>query len=82
MQKTFGARRAASQASSSTFKAGDKVSWNSHGGTAKGTVKRMAHQSGEVSGFKYKASKEDPRVIIKMDNGQHVAHTKGALKKC
>lgn len=38
------------------FKVGDNVGWNSHGGEASGTVVRVAHEDGEVSGFTYRAS--------------------------
>ncbi|QFP77859.1 DUF2945 domain-containing protein [Deinococcus sp. AJ005] len=64
-----------------TFKKGDQVSWNSHGGEARGRVVRVAHEDGEVSGFQYCATQDDPRYIIEVEGGKHVAHTADALSK-
>ncbi|GGO39556.1 DUF2945 domain-containing protein [Deinococcus humi] len=64
-----------------TFKVGDQVKWNSHGGEASGRVVRVAHKDGEVSGFNYRASQDDPRYIIELEDGKHVAHTADALSK-
>lgn len=64
-----------------TIKVGDRVSWSSHAGHAEGTVVKVAHADGEVSGFHYKASKDDPRFIIELEGGKHAAHTEAALNK-
>ena len=64
-----------------TFKVGDQVKWNSHGGEASGRIVRVAHEDGEVSGFSYRASHDDPRYIIEVEGGKHVAHTADALSK-
>lgn len=62
------------------IKVGDKVKWNSHGGHAEGKVVGVAHEDGEVSGFHYKATKDDPRYIVEVD-GKKTAHTEDALTK-
>lgn len=64
-----------------TFQVGDEVRWHSHGGEARGRVVRVAHEDGEVSGFHYRASQDDPRYIVETEGGQHVAHTAGALRR-
>ncbi|CAM3942361.1 DUF2945 domain-containing protein [Deinococcus marmoris] len=64
-----------------TFKKGDQVKWNSHGGEASDRVVRVAHEDGEVSGFQYRATQDDPRYIIEVEGGKHVAHTADALSK-
>lgn len=63
------------------FKVGDQVKWKSHGGEAQGTVVRVVHEDGEVSGFQYRASREDPRYIVELKDGQRAAHTEAALSK-
>ena len=63
------------------IKVGDRVSWNSHAGHAEGKVVKVAHEDGEVSGFRYRASREDPRYIVQQEGGKHVAHTADALSK-
>ena len=64
-----------------TLKVGDTVKWSSHSGEAHGKIVRVAHTDGEVSGFHYKASKDDPRYIVELEDGQQVAHTAQALSK-
>ncbi|MVN86148.1 DUF2945 domain-containing protein [Deinococcus sp. HMF7620] len=64
-----------------TLKTGDRVRWNSHGGHAEGKVVRVAHEDGEVGGFEYRASRDDPRYIVELDDGRLAAHTESALKK-
>ncbi|WP_237724858.1 HVA1 family protein [Deinococcus alpinitundrae] len=41
----------------------------------------MAHADGQVSGFHYQASKDDPRYIVELEGGKQVAHTADALSK-
>jgi Hypervirulence associated proteins TUDOR domain len=64
-----------------TYKVGDQVKWNSHAGQAHGKVVRVAHESGEVSGFHYQASHDDPRYIVEVESGKLTAHTADALSK-
>jgi len=63
------------------LKVGDRVKWNSHGGEARGKVVRVAHMDGEVSGFHYRASQDDPRYIVELEDGKQAAHTGEALTK-
>ncbi|GHF44228.1 hypothetical protein HNQ07_001879 [Deinococcus metalli] len=64
-----------------TFKVGDKVRWSSHGAEAHGKVVRVAHEDGEIAGFQYRASRDDPRYIVELEDGRHAAHTEHALKR-
>lgn len=64
-----------------TFKVGDRVSWNSHGGTAEGKIVKVATEDGSIEDFDYKASKDDPRYIVETDEGKRAAHKANALKK-
>ena len=63
------------------FKAGDHVTWNSHGGTAHGVVKRKVTSDMEIKGHQVRASKDDPQFIVESDNGGEAAHKPSALKK-
>ena len=63
------------------LKKGDRVAWNSHGGTAEGKVVEIARARGEVEGFEYRASADDPRYIVETQNGKHAAHKASALRK-
>ena len=64
-----------------TINVGDQVRWKSHAGHAQGRVVKVAHEDGEVSGFHFKASKEDPRFIIELEDGKHAAHSQEVLEK-
>ena len=63
------------------FKKGDDVTWNSHGGTAHGTVERKQTSETEIKGHKVNASKDDPQYIVKTDKGSEAAHKPDALRK-
>jgi len=63
------------------FKAGDRVSWKSHGGQAEGKIVRVATQDGSIEDFDYNASKDDPRYIVETDEGKRAAHKADALTK-
>ena len=62
-------------------KSGDKVSWNSHGGTAHGTVEKKVTSDTKIKGHTVRASKDDPQFIVKSDNGGKAAHKPSALRK-
>jgi DUF2945 family protein len=65
-----------------TFDKGDKVSWNSHGGTAEGTVEKKITSETEAAGRRVKASKDDPQYLVKSEkSGGEAVHKPGALKK-
>ena len=61
-------------------KAGDKVSWKSHGGTAHGHVVKKQTTPTTIKGHKVAASKENPEYIVETDDGARAAHKPGALK--
>ena len=63
------------------FKVGDRVKWDSSGGQAEGKVVRVAHRSGTIKEFKYKASTAAPRYIVETDEGKHAAHKAGELRR-
>jgi len=64
------------------LKKGDKVEWSSHGGKAEGKVEKRLTEDTEIKGQKIRASKEDPRYMVKSEkSGGKGAHKPGALKK-
>jgi hypothetical protein len=65
----------------SEFKKGDKVTWNSHGGTAEGEVVRKITKDEEAGGRTVKASKDEPQYLVKSENGGEAVHKPDALKK-
>jgi hypothetical protein len=64
-----------------TFQIGERVNWQSGGGTAEGRVVGVATESGRVGDFVYCASKEDPRYIVETDGGKRDAHRPEALSR-
>jgi hypothetical protein len=68
--------------SEETFKKGDRVSWNSHGGTAEGEVEKKITSETEAAGRTVKASKDEPQYLVKSEkSGGEAVHKPGALKK-
>ncbi len=64
------------------LKKGDKVEWSSHGGKAEGKVEKKLTEDTKIKGQKIRASKEDPRYMVKSEkSGGKAAHKPGALKK-
>jgi hypothetical protein len=62
------------------FSTGDHVSWNSHGGTAEGTVQRKITEETEAGGRKVKASAEEPQYEVTSEkSGGTAVHKPGAL---
>lgn len=64
-----------------TFKAGDKVSWSSSGGTAHGKVVKKLTSPTDIKGHHVAASKENPEYLVETDDGKQAAHKPGSLKK-
>ena len=64
-----------------TLKAGDRVSWSSHGGTAKGKVVKKVTSPMTIKGHKVAASKDTPEYLVETDEGKRAAHKAGSLKK-
>jgi hypothetical protein len=62
-------------------KKGDKVTWNSHGGTAHGTVEKKVTSDTAIKGHTVRASKDEPQFIVESDNGGKAAHKASALHK-
>lgn len=59
---------------------GDHVTWNSHGGTAEGTVTKRITEETEAVGRTVEASSEEPRYEVKSDkSGGTAVHKPGAL---
>ena len=63
------------------LKAGDKVSWSSHGGTAKGKVVKKVTSPMTIKGHKVAASKDNAEYLVETDEGKRAAHKAGSLKK-
>ena len=62
-------------------KAGDKVSWKSHGGTAHGKVAKKQTTPTKIESHKVAASKNEPQFIVETHEGKRAAHKAGALSK-
>ena len=63
------------------LKAGDKVSWRSHGGEAHGKVVRKQTSPTRIKDHKVAASPEEPQYIVETDEGKRAAHKADALTK-
>ena len=63
------------------LKAGDKVTWKSHGGEAHGKVVKKQTSETHIKGHKVAATKEDSQFIVETDEGKRAAHKPSALKK-
>lgn len=61
------------------LKAGDKVSWKSHGGEAHGKVVRKLEKPTTIKGHKVAASKNNPEYLVETREGKRAAHNPGAL---
>ena len=67
---------------SETFKQGDKVTWQSHGSTAEGTVEKKITTETEAGGRKVKASKDEPQYLVKSEkSGGTAVHKPDALTR-
>ena len=63
------------------LKNGDRVAWNSHGGTAKGKVVRKLTQPTTIKGHKVAASNGNPEYLVETSEGKKAAHKASALSK-
>jgi hypothetical protein len=63
------------------LKRGDRVTWKSHGGTAKGTVLRKLTSEMKIRGHKVAASEDNPEFLVETDDGKQAAHKAEALSK-
>ena len=66
----------------SSFRKGDKVTWQSHGSTAHGTVEEKITSDTDAAGRTVRASDDDPQYRVRSDkSGSDAVHRPGALKK-
>ena len=63
------------------FKAGDRVSWNSSGGTTHGQVVRKLTSPIDIKGHHVAASKDNPEYLVETDEGKQAAHKPEALSR-
>ncbi|SMC73171.1 DUF2945 domain-containing protein [Novosphingobium sp. B1] len=63
------------------LKAGDKVSWKSHGGEAHGKVVRELEKATTIKGHKVAASKDNPEYLVETDEGKRAAHKPESLSR-
>ena len=69
-------------AASKTFKAGDKVAWDSSGGHSTGKVVKKETGTASVKGHTAKATKSEPEYRVKSDkSGKEAIHKPDSLKK-
>lgn len=68
--------------SEKSFRKGDKVEWDSHGGTAVGKVEKKITSETQAGGRKVKASQDEPQYLVKSDkSGGTAVHKPEALRK-
>ena len=63
------------------LKPGDRVTWNSHGGQARGKVMKTLKSAMRIKGHKVAASKDNPEYLVETDNGKQAAHKGAALSR-
>ncbi|TZG25741.1 DUF2945 domain-containing protein [Sphingomonas montanisoli] len=63
------------------LKAGDAVSWKSHGGDAHGKVVKKLTEPMQIKGHKVAASDDNPEYLVETGEGKRAAHKPAALKK-
>jgi Hypervirulence associated proteins TUDOR domain len=65
-----------------TFNKGDRVEWDSHGGTAVGTVERKITSDTEAAGRTVRASEDEPQYLVKSEkSGGTAVHKPDALRQ-
>ena len=66
----------------SEFRKGDKVSWNSHGGTAEGEVLKKITEDTEAAGRTVRASPDEPQYLVRSEkSGGEAVHKPDALTR-
>jgi hypothetical protein len=64
-----------------SFRQGDVVEWDSHGGTAHGTVERKITERTEAGGRTVDASPDEPQYLVRSDkSGGTAVHKPSALR--
>jgi len=65
-----------------TFRKGDRVEWDSHGGTAVGTVEEKITTEKQAGGRKVVASPDEPQYLVRSEkSGGTAVHKPGALRR-
>ena len=65
-----------------TFKAGDKVAWDSSQGEVKGVVEKKLTSETQIKGHTAKPTKDEPQYLVKSDKtGAKAAHKPDELRK-
>jgi hypothetical protein len=65
-----------------SFRKGDKVEWDSHGGTAVGVVERKITSRTEAGGRTVDASEDEPQYLVRSEkSGGTAVHKPSALRK-
>ncbi len=65
-----------------TFRKGDKVEWNSHGGKTIGTVEKKITSRTEAGGRVVDASPDEPQYLVRSDkSGGDAVHKPDALRR-
>ena len=65
-----------------TFHQGDRVEWDSHGGTAVGKVLKKITTETEAGGRKVVASEEEPQYLVESEkSGGTAVHKPEALRR-
>ncbi|OBJ03624.1 DUF2945 domain-containing protein [Mycobacterium sp. 1465703.0] len=68
--------------SDNQFKKGDKVEWQSHGTTVRGTVEGSITSDTEAAGRTVRASKDEPQYKVRSDKtGADAVHKPDALRR-
>ena len=67
---------------SKQFRKGDKVEWDSHGGTAEGEVEEKITSDTEAAGRRVRASKDEPQYRVRSEkSGRDAVHKPSALRR-
>ena len=64
-----------------SFRAGDKVGWDSSGGHSTGKVVKKLTSPMKIKDHKVAASKDNPEYLVETDEGKRAAHKPGALTR-
>jgi len=60
---------------------GERVTWKSHGGEARGNVVEKQTEPTRIKGHKVAAIRGHPQFIVETEEGKRAAHKASALRK-
>lgn len=67
---------------SKQFKKGDRVEWESSGGTSRGVIKEVITEPTDFKNHHFEASKQEPEYRVESEkSGKDAIHKADALKK-